>query len=75
MPANSHAEDFDRFHIDQELLRQRAFNLRWATVDDDVIPLTAAPGSNPPHPDRIGTDSRERLDSTLSAGNGLFLFV
>ena len=23
-------------------LRQRAFNLRWATVDDDVIPLTAA---------------------------------
>ncbi len=42
MPADPHAEAFDRFHIDQELLRQRAFNLRWATVDDDVIPLTAA---------------------------------
>ena len=42
MSADSHAEAFDRFHIDQELLRQRAFNLRWATVDDDVIPLTAA---------------------------------
>jgi len=25
-----------------ELLRERAFNLRWATVDPDVIPLTAA---------------------------------
>lgn len=25
-----------------DLLRQRAFNLRWATVDPDVIPLTAA---------------------------------
>ena len=42
MPADSQAQAFDRFHIDQQLLRQRAFNLRWATVDEDVIPLTAA---------------------------------
>jgi len=35
----------DRFSDDAvrfDLLRQRAFNLRWATVDPDVIPLTAA---------------------------------
>jgi aminotransferase len=35
----------DRFGDDRvrfDLLRQRAFNLRWATVDPDVIPLTAA---------------------------------
>lgn len=42
LPANSHHAPFNRFDIDQELLRQRAFNLRWATVDEDVIPLTAA---------------------------------
>ncbi len=28
--------------VNLTLLRQRAFNLRWAEVDDDVIPLTAA---------------------------------
>jgi len=35
----------DRFSDDAvrfDLLRQRAFNMRWATVDPDVIPLTAA---------------------------------
>ena len=34
-----------RFGDDQvrfDLLRRRAFNLRWATVDPDVLPLTAA---------------------------------
>lgn len=33
---------FDDDQIDRELLRQRAFNHRWAMVPDDVIPLTAA---------------------------------
>ena len=42
MPADSQSDNFDRFHIEPQLLRERAFNLRWATVDPDVIPLTAA---------------------------------
>ena len=33
---------FDDDQVALDLLRQRAFNLRWATVDPDVIPLTAA---------------------------------
>ncbi len=33
---------FDPTLVDLPILRQRAFNLRWATVPDDVIPLTAA---------------------------------
>ena len=28
--------------VPMELLRQRAYNLRWATQEPDVIPLTAA---------------------------------
>lgn len=35
-------EMFDPHKINIELLRRRAFNLRWATVDEGVIPLTAA---------------------------------
>ena len=33
---------FDAKDIDMDTLRKRAFNLRWAEVPDDVIPLTAA---------------------------------
>ena len=33
---------FDPTHVDLPTLRQRAHNLRWATVPPDVIPLTAA---------------------------------
>jgi len=33
---------FDDDQVPLDVLRQRAFNLRWATVEPDVIPLTAA---------------------------------
>lgn len=33
---------FDHNSINLDILKQRAFNLRWATVPDGVIPLTAA---------------------------------
>src|ERR1700761_9222261 len=33
---------FDPTLIDLPILRKRAYNLRWATVPADVIPLTAA---------------------------------
>lgn len=33
---------FPHDSIDFETLKQRAYNLRWATVEEDVIPLTAA---------------------------------
>ncbi|HIA26919.1 MAG TPA: pyridoxal phosphate-dependent aminotransferase, partial [Planctomycetes bacterium] len=33
---------FDPTEVDIEKLRKRAFNLRWATQPEDVIPLTAA---------------------------------
>ena len=33
---------FEHHSINFEILKQRAFNLRWANVQDGVIPLTAA---------------------------------
>jgi len=33
---------FENSNIDFKILRQRAFNLRWASVEEGVIPLTAA---------------------------------
>ena len=33
---------FDHAHVRMDLLRERAFNLRWASVEEGVIPLTAA---------------------------------
>ncbi len=33
---------FEHHSINFEILKERAFNLRWATVQDGVIPLTAA---------------------------------
>ena len=33
---------FDSKNVNLEVLRKRAYNLRWATVPSDVIPLTAA---------------------------------
>ncbi len=34
--------NFNFTEIDKEILKKRAYNLRWATVPDGVIPLTAA---------------------------------
>ena len=33
---------FNAHHVNLTVLKQRAYNLRWATVPEDVIPLTAA---------------------------------
>ena len=33
---------FDDKNVNLQALRKKAFNLRWAEVDDGVIPLTAA---------------------------------
>jgi bifunctional pyridoxal-dependent enzyme with beta-cystathionase and maltose regulon repressor activities len=33
---------FENSNIDFDVLKQRAFNLRWASVAEDIIPLTAA---------------------------------
>src|SRR5690606_30254002 len=33
---------FDHGEIDSVILKKRAYNLRWATVPEGVIPLTAA---------------------------------
>ncbi|HEY4111940.1 MalY/PatB family protein [Puia sp.] len=42
---------FDPNHVDLPVLRERAYNLRWATVPPEVIPLTAADPDFPcPHP-------------------------
>jgi aspartate/methionine/tyrosine aminotransferase len=34
--------NFNPQHVNLSVLKKRAYNLRWATVPDDVIPLTAA---------------------------------
>ena len=41
---------FDSTSINFKLLRERAYNLRWATVPDGVIPLTAADPDFPSAP-------------------------
>lgn len=42
---------FDNASVDLELLKKRAFNLRWATVPEGVIPLTAADSDFPSAPE------------------------
>ena len=56
--------DFSNGSIRFDILRQRAFNLRWAEVPEDVIPLTAADPDFPAAPEisEIGRAScRERV--------------
>lgn len=43
--------DFSNAAINLPVLRQRAYNLRWAEVPEDVIPLTAADSDFPPAPE------------------------
>lgn len=43
--------DFTNKSIDFQVLRQRAFNLRWAEVPEGVIPLTAADSDFHPAPE------------------------
>ena len=41
MKITSTPELFSHDRIDEKALRRTAFNLRWATVEEGVIPLTA----------------------------------
>lgn len=43
--------DFSTKSINFDVLRQRAYNLRWAEVPEGVIPLTAADSDFPPAPE------------------------
>ncbi len=54
---------FPHTSIDFSLLKKRAYNLRWATVEDGVIPLTAA---DPDFP--IAPEIREAIKSYTNGG-------
>jgi aminotransferase len=57
---------FDPTLVDLPVLRRRAYNLRWATVPEDVIPLTAADPDIPCAPqiaEAIARFARERYFS------------
>lgn len=54
---------FDDTAVPRRLLRERAFNLRWAQVPPDVIPLTAADSDFP-----VCAAVRERLTRYLAEG-------
>lgn len=49
--------------VNLEILRQRAFNLRWATLPTDVIPLTAA---DPDFP--VAAEIREAIKRWIDGG-------
>ncbi|MFM7448719.1 MAG: pyridoxal phosphate-dependent aminotransferase [Leptolyngbyaceae cyanobacterium] len=70
------AMPFDHEQIRIDLLRERAFNLRWASVDPGVIPLTAADPDFPCAPeiaDAIARYARGRYLSYAPA-EGLSFF-
>ncbi len=54
--------------VNLTLLRQRAFNLRWAEVDSDVIPLTAADPDFPVAPPIIEAITAHVSDGVLGYG-------
>ncbi len=54
---------FDDHQVDLGLLRERAFNFRWATLPQDTIPLTAA---DPDFP--VAREIREALEEYLAGG-------
>ena len=56
-------EGFTNKEIDFGILKQRAFNMRWAAVEDGVIPLTAADHDFPAAPEIV-----EALEDYISAG-------
>lgn len=44
---------FEHENINFEVLKQRAYNMRWAEVEEDVIPLTAADSDFPVAPEIV----------------------
>lgn len=63
-PSAAVAFEHDQIRID--LLRRRAFNLRWAAVDPDVIPLTAADPDFPCAPEIAEAIARYASERYLS---------
>jgi aminotransferase len=59
---------FENHTINFDILRQRAFNLRWATVPEGVIPLTAADPDFPSAPEIAEAIIRFTKDRYLSYG-------
>lgn len=57
---------FDHEQIRMDLLRERAFNLRWASVEPGVIPLTAADPDFPCAPEIAEAIARYAKDRYLS---------
>jgi aminotransferase len=57
---------FDHANVRMDLLRQRAFNLRWASVEEGVIPLTAADPDFPCAPEISEAIARYAADRYLS---------
>jgi aspartate/methionine/tyrosine aminotransferase len=54
---------FDDSQIDLDQLRRKAYNYRWATVPDDVIPLTAADSDFP-----VARPIREAMAKYINEG-------
>ena len=44
---------FEDSAVRMDVLQKRAFNFRWAEVEDGVIPLTAADPDFPPAPEIV----------------------
>jgi aspartate/methionine/tyrosine aminotransferase len=67
---------FDHGHVRMDLLQQRAFNLRWASVEEGVIPLTAADPDFPCAPEIADSLARYVKDRYLSYGpaEGMMFF-
>lgn len=59
---------FDQSSINLEILKERAFNLRWATVPEGVIPLTAADPDFPSAPEIAEAIIKFTKDRYLSYG-------
>jgi len=59
---------FENSSIDLDILKKRAFNLRWATVPEGVIPLTAADPDFPSAPEIAEAIIRFTKDRYLSYG-------
>jgi aminotransferase len=59
---------FEHSSIDLDILKKRAFNLRWATVPEGVIPLTAADPDFPSAPEIAEAMIRFTKDRYLSYG-------
>jgi aminotransferase len=64
---------FSHQSVNLEVLKQRAYNLRWATVPEDVIPLTAADPDFPSAPEIAEAIIKFTRDRYLCYGppNGL----